>query len=141
MVLVQKGHRFAVVHEKKHGQRWYFPAGRVEPGETLPEAALRETLEEAGIHVALTGILRVEHTPQPGGGARVRAFFTARPIDDSPLKSQPDEHSLEARWCTVDELRALDLRGDEVIDCVEAVLRGAAVAPLSMLTSEGAPWR
>ncbi|MFO0556844.1 MAG: NUDIX domain-containing protein [Polyangiales bacterium] len=140
MILVQRGERFVLVREKKHGQRWYYPAGRVELGETLTEAALRETLEEAGIHVELTGLLRVEHTPQPGGSVRVRAFFTARPVDDSPLKTQPDEHSLEARWFTVHEMRSLDLRGEEVLECVEAILRGAPVAPLSMLTTEGAPW-
>ncbi len=140
MVIVRSGDRFALVHEKKHGQRWYFPAGRVEAGETLAEAAVRETLEEAGVHVTLTGVLRVEHTPQPGGSVRVRVFFVARPTDDSPLKSQPDEHSLEARWFSVEQLSSLDLRGDEVLDCLRSVRDGAPVAPLSMLTTEGAPW-
>jgi phosphatase NudJ len=34
----------------------------VDPGETFAEAAVRETIEEAGILVTLKGILRVEHT-------------------------------------------------------------------------------
>lgn len=140
MVVVRQADRFALVREKKHGQRWYFPAGRVEPGETLIEGALRETLEEAGITVRLLGVLRVEHTPQPGGSVRVRVFFLAEPVDGSPLKSQPDEHSLEARWFTVRELSTLDLRGEEVLECLTAVLQGTPVMPMALLTTEGASW-
>ena len=35
LVVVRRGDRFLLVHERKHGQTWYLPAGRVEPGETL----------------------------------------------------------------------------------------------------------
>ena len=57
LVVVRRGDQYLVVHESKHGQRWYVPAGRVERGETLDAAALRETLEEAGIPIALDGIV------------------------------------------------------------------------------------
>src|SRR5262249_19177094 len=49
LVVVRKGNQFLVVHERKHGQLWYLPAGRAELGETLLEAARRETLEETGL--------------------------------------------------------------------------------------------
>ena len=58
LVVVRKGNRFLLVHERKHGQRWYLPAGRVEFGETFPEAAKREVMEEAGVPISLDGILR-----------------------------------------------------------------------------------
>lgn len=48
LVVVRRGGRFLVVHEAKHGQRWYPPAGRVEPGEPLFDGARREVLEETG---------------------------------------------------------------------------------------------
>ena len=63
LVVVQHGDRFLLVQERKHGQRWHLPAGRAEPGESLAEAAERETLEESGVKVRLTGVLRVEHSP------------------------------------------------------------------------------
>ena len=30
IVVVRRGDRFLLVHERKHGQLWYLPAGRVE---------------------------------------------------------------------------------------------------------------
>jgi phosphatase NudJ len=135
LALVKRGHRFLLVHERKHGQGWYFPAGRVEPGETFAEAAIRETREEAGIDIALEGILRIQHSPRPDG-QRLRVFFLARQVDDAPPKSQPDEHTLEARWFSVDELPGIPLRGDEVEAWMRAVLRNPVVAPVSLLGPE-----
>ena len=136
LVIVRRGDEYLLVQERKHGQGWYFPAGRAEPGETLAEAAVRETWEEAGIPIELDGILRIEHSPSPDH-ARVRVLFTARPVDDTPPKREPDEHSLGAAWFTLDELEPLNLRGREVARVLSAVDRGAPVYPLSLLTAEG----
>lgn len=140
MVIVRKGDRFLLVHERKHGQLWYIPGGRVEPGETIQEGALRETLEEGGIRIVLEGLLRVEHSPMPDGTARCRVFFLARPADDSPPKSIPDDESLEARWVHPKELSRYPLRGDEVTEIFHYVARGGAVFPMEAFTFEGAPW-
>jgi phosphatase NudJ len=129
-----------VVRERKHGQLWYLPAGRVEPGERLVEAARRETFEEGGIPIVVEGILRVEHSPAPDG-TRLRVFFLARPADDTPPKTTPDEESLGAAWVTLEDLDKIPLRGPEVRAIFEAVANGAPVYPLSLLTEEGAPWR
>jgi ADP-ribose pyrophosphatase YjhB (NUDIX family) len=111
------------------------PAGRVEPGETFAQAALRETKEEAGVDIELEGILKIQHNPR-ADGQRFRVFFLARAKDDTPPKSEADEHSLEARWFSVDELKDVPLRGDEVEQWIRYVLEGAVVAPLSILTPE-----
>jgi phosphatase NudJ len=136
LVIVRKGDRFLVVHEAKHGQRWYFPAGRVEPGETFVEAAHRETFEESGVPIVLDGILKIQHTPTEFG-TRVRILFLAHPADDTPPRTTANEHSLEARWVTLDELDDLPLRGPEVKAVFEWVTRGAAVAGIDLLGSEG----
>jgi phosphatase NudJ len=133
LVLVKRGNRFLLVHERKHEQGWYLPAGRVEPGESFAMAAVRETREEAGIDVELEGILKVQHNPERD---RFRVFFLARPKDDALPKSVADEHSLEARWFTVDELTGVPLRGDEVEEWMRYVLDNPVVAPLSILSPE-----
>jgi ADP-ribose pyrophosphatase YjhB (NUDIX family) len=140
LVIVRLGRRFLLVREKKHGQRWYLPAGRVEPGETLAEGAIRETLEESGVPIVLDGVVRIEHSPAIDGSARCRVFFLARPADDTPPLSSPNEHSLEARWVTLEELDQLPLRDNEVRAAMAFVLGGGFVAPLSILTVEGARW-
>ena len=143
LIVVRQEDRFLLVHEAKHGQLWYLPAGRVEPGETLEIAALRETLEETGVPVELDGVLRVEHTPLRFGaeiGARVRVFYAAHPADDTLPKSIPDDESLEAVWVTLDDLRALPLRGPDVFEALAAAAHGAPVYPLDLVVFEGAPW-
>jgi 8-oxo-dGTP pyrophosphatase MutT (NUDIX family) len=133
------GGRYLLVHERKHGQLWYLPGGRVEPGEALEEAAIRETLEETGIPVRLDGVIRVEHT-QVVGEARVRVLYAASPLDDTPPKSTADEHTLEARWVTVEEMTHLPLRGFDVVQTLTYLARGGAIYPLHIITYEGAPF-
>ena len=138
LVIVRKDGRFLLVHECKHGQLWYIPAGRAEFGEPLPAAACRETLEETGVPIRLTGLLRLEHTPILGG-ARVRAVFLAEPIDDTGPKSVPDSESLGAAWVSVAELAQYPLRGPEVTELLRYVEEGATVYPLTLLVPEDAP--
>ena len=40
LVVVRRADLFLVLRERKHGQLWYLPAGRVEPGETIVRAAV-----------------------------------------------------------------------------------------------------
>lgn len=135
LVVVRDGDRFLAVREAKHGQAWYLPAGRVEPGETLAEAAHRETMEETGVLIVLEGILKVQHTPS-SAGARLRAIYLARPADATPPRDHPNEHSLEARWVTLADLGALPLRGAEVAALFRWVADGATAHPLDLIGSE-----
>ncbi len=139
MVVARHEGRMLVVHERKHGGGWYLPAGRVEPGETLRDAAIRETLEESGVEVELEGLIRVEHTPHPKG-TRFRFFFLARPVGDPSPRTEPNEHTLGAAWKTPDELSQMHLRGDEVLALAQAVASGTLKVG-TLPTFEGAPWR
>ncbi|TGO02707.1 NUDIX hydrolase [Candidatus Thiomargarita nelsonii] len=139
LVVVRSEDRYLMVQERKHGQLWYLPAGRVEPGETFVKAALRETLEETGIPVVLEGIVRVEHLPNISG-ARVRVIFTAKPQDNTPPKSTPDKESLKAAWVTLKEMESLPLRGIEVQEIFHYVANGAPIYPLNLISFEGAPF-
>lgn len=139
IVVVRHADKFLLVQEVKHEQRWYLPAGRVELGESFEQAAVRETLEEAGIEVRPLGILRIEHSPE-SEGARLRVIFLAEPIDDTPPKQFPDSQSMQARWVTLDELAAFPLRGPEVPHLFEFVAAGGKVFPLSVMQPERNPF-
>jgi 8-oxo-dGTP pyrophosphatase MutT (NUDIX family) len=138
VAIVRKADRFLLVHERKHGQRWYLPAGRVEPGESFAEAAVRETAEETGVPIRLCGLLRVEHSISPGS-LRVRVVYYAEPADDTPPRQVPDEESLGAAWVSLDELDRYALRGPDVRDYFEYVARGGVISPLEVLGDEGLP--
>ena len=82
--------RFLVVQESGSMGFW-LPGGRVEVGEQLDKAAERETLEEAGIKIRLTGVLKIEFTPRYDMN-RLRVIFFAEPFDedDCEPKTVPD---------------------------------------------------
>jgi phosphatase NudJ len=135
LVVVRLGHRFLLTQERKYGATWSVPGGRVEPGETLVAAAVREVLEETAVPIKLDGILRVEHSPAEGS-ARIRVIFIGSPLDDTEPKSQPDDESLGAAYLTLDEIRELPLRGAELRVLLEIVAGGCQVYPLDLLGIE-----
>jgi len=134
LVVVRRGHRFLLTQERKYGSSWSIPGGRVEPGEGLAEAAVREVFEETGVPVRLDGILRVEHSP--GDGVRVRVIYTGTPIDDTEPKTMADDESLGAAWLTLDEIRERPLRGSELCALLESVVNGRPVYPLDLMGHE-----
>ncbi len=138
LAVVRNRDRFLLVHERKHGQLWYLPAGRAEPGETLAEAAVRETLEEAGVAVRVVGVIRIEHSPQ-ADGARVRGIFVAEPVGDPTPKQAADAESLGAEWVRLDQLHDYPQRGSEVRELFEYVAAGGPIYPVAIIDREGAP--
>ncbi len=135
LVVVRRGHRFLLTQEQKYGKTWSIPGGRVEPGESLVNAAIREVLEETGVPVRVDGLLRVEHTAS-AETARVRLIFTGTPIDDTAPRTTADAESLGAAYLTLDEIRARPLRGGELASLLQSVADGAQVFPLSILGHE-----
>jgi ADP-ribose pyrophosphatase YjhB (NUDIX family) len=132
LVVVRRGHRFLLTQEQKYGSTWSIPGGRVEPGESLVDAAVREVLEETGVPVRIDGILRIEHAAAEAT-ARVRVVFTGTPLDDTVPKSVADAESLGAAWLTLDEIRTRKLRGAELRALLESVEAGRQVFPLDLL--------
>jgi phosphatase NudJ len=133
LIVVRKEDRFLIVQERKHNQTWYLPAGRVEQGETFEQAARRECLEESGLQVELTDVVRFEHTPTPHG-TRIRIIYLAKPVDDTEPKSEPDDESLQARWVTLKELEDYELRSHEVKTLFQLVSNGCRLLPVDSIT-------
>lgn len=85
--------------------RWSIPGGKVEPGETLASAVLRELGEETGTKAAIAGLIDVFETISPHGHF-VMVDYAARWISGSPVAG---DDALEARFMTYSAaLEALD---------------------------------
>jgi phosphatase NudJ len=116
--VIRDQERYLVVQERDG--TWYLPAGRVEEGENLMAALVRETLEEAAQLIAIDGLLGMDHAWHPDPArTRVRFVFAGARAILAPPKDAPDEHSLRAAWLTKAEIRLLPLRHVEVLDWIE----------------------
>jgi 8-oxo-dGTP diphosphatase len=76
------------------------PSGHMEQGESICQAAVRETLEETGIildHAALRHVLSI-HQRNPGtADTRIGFAFTASEWDGEPVNAEPHKHS-QLKW-------------------------------------------
>jgi 8-oxo-dGTP diphosphatase len=97
---------------------WGFPTGLPDPGETVDEAALRETREEAGIEAELEGLIGVHNKGGEGGFFYV--VYLCRHVSGEPV---PDgvENDRACYFSSFD----LDTLGDEAIipPCAEMARR------------------
>ncbi len=82
---------------------WTLPAGFMEQGETLPEAACREAREEANVVVELEPLYTLFSLPHI---SQVYAFFRARMVEE---RFSAGEESLEVRLFREDEIPWDDL--------------------------------
>jgi 8-oxo-dGTP pyrophosphatase MutT (NUDIX family) len=104
-VVVDEG-RLLLVEERIDGELVLNqPAGHLEPGESLAEAALRETLEETGWEVELTAFIGTYQWTAPDGTPFLRFSYAARPLRHDPLR--PLDTGIErALWLQPGELLA-----------------------------------
>ncbi|MDM3871937.1 NUDIX hydrolase [Porticoccus sp. W117] len=103
--VVEKDGTYLCVSEYDNGKLVYNqPAGHVEPGEELTAAARRETLEETGWHVELTGFMGITTYKAPGNGVtyyRVCFAGKAKRFDPDYVLDADIE---EAVWLSYEEL-------------------------------------
>jgi ADP-ribose pyrophosphatase YjhB (NUDIX family) len=112
--------------QRSDNGNWAIPGGAIDLGESLTQAAVRETKEESGITCEITGIVGIYTDPRhvvlytSNGEARQEfsIVLTAQAVNGEPT---PSDESSQVRWVTRYELaeysmdRSMRLRVDHFL--------------------------
>lgn len=113
VLLVKRG------REPSKGQ-FAFPGGRVEPGETLEQAARRELMEETGLQAGPLTLAKALDIDAPPFLFRLHVFV-APYLGGTP---RPGDDAEEADWYPLDRLSGLPL-SESVLEVATAALTSA----------------
>lgn len=116
VVIVNEDNEVLMIQEAKKSCAglWYLPAGRMERGENIIEAAMREVVEETGLHVKITTLLAVESA----GGAWFRFVLTGDVIGgDLKTPARADKESLQAKW--IGNFNEVSLRSNDILGLID----------------------
>jgi 8-oxo-dGTP diphosphatase len=96
--------RIIVVHRPKYDD-WSMPKGKLEPGETWEQGAVREVEEETGLRVRLGEELGDEHYIDNKGRPKTVRWFRMDALEDPGFT--PNDEVDERRWITPEEAASL----------------------------------
>ena len=109
--IIRKDNKILVVRQSKWNNKWTFPCGHIEIGESILESAKREGEEETGLKLAPVKIICFGELINSKDFCRPAHFIYFDCVLDviaGELKLQEDELS-EAKWLTPQEALELDL--------------------------------
>ena len=102
--LVTRDGRILLVHRPRYDD-WSLPKGKLDPGETWEEAALREVLEETGVRAQLRDELPSVHYTDGRGRPKTVRYWVMEP-EEVPAFAPNDEVD-ELRWVAPQEATRL----------------------------------
>ena len=95
-----------LVHRPKYDD-WSFPKGKLDPGEHVIAAAVREVAEETGLQVRLGPPLRTQRYTVRNGVKDVH-YWLGRVVGDEDVSSYlPNDEVDDVRWLPVDKAQRL----------------------------------
>ena len=118
-----------VVKRRNPPRRWSLPGGRVEWGERLVDAAIRELYEESGLSVNEAAFVGIIEAIEPAGtladGSDAHHFVVGihTAIGGTGVLCASDD-ALDARWVTIETLKTMDT----TVDLVPMVIKARDVA-------------
>lgn len=109
--VVERAGAFLMVEENRGGPHTLFnqPAGHLEPGERIRDAALREVEEETAWRVGISDYLGMYVYPAPDGNTFHSHGFLGMALAHMGNDLDPAIHAVH--WLTLEEIEALDREG------------------------------
>ena len=135
--VVEQDGRFLLIEEDTaRGRLYNQPAGHLEPGESLVEAAVRETLEETAYSFSPTGLLGVYRYQSAAEEVTYLRFAFVGNITGHAPERGLDKGIVRTLWMSPADIRreAGRHRSPLVMRCIDDYLAGKRY-PLDMLYS------
>lgn len=100
--------KVAIIHRSRYDD-WSWPKGKIDKGETIPQAAVREIREETGLKVNLGVHLAEINYKLPNGSDKEVHYWAAKVTDKALANSKfkPSEEVAKVDWKTVAQARKL----------------------------------
>lgn len=101
--VIEKDGKILLVQEKQeicYG-KWNFPAGHLDPNESIMQGAIREIKEETGCDVELTGIATIANKILEDD-IFIEIIFTTKLLNES-IKIDPEE-ILDVKWWDMEDI-------------------------------------
>jgi 8-oxo-dGTP pyrophosphatase MutT (NUDIX family) len=112
-VLAVDDHGRILLQRRRDTGQWAIPMGKMELGETTTQCAVRETREETGVLVAVTGLLGIFSDPShvvayTDGETRqeYEVILLGKPVAGTPTTN---DEAIDVAWVEPDDLHALDI--------------------------------
>ena len=91
--------RFLLVTARRQPGLWVFPKGHIEIGETPEQAAVREVVEEAGVHATVVSPVGATEFRSARGSVRAQFYLMEFSSEGAPGEDR------RRAWMTADEAR------------------------------------
>jgi 8-oxo-dGTP pyrophosphatase MutT (NUDIX family) len=125
IIVANEADEILLIRRSDNGN-WAVPGGAIDLGESVAQAAIRETREETGITCELTGLVGIYSDPRHvilyTSNGEVRQEFsivlTARPVSGTPT---PSDESTQVHWVPASDLpgypmdRSMRIRIDDYL--------------------------
>lgn len=129
--VIERDGRFLMVEEETpEGLRFNQPAGHLEEGESLIEASVRETLEEAAYHFTPEYLVGIYQWPRPQGDITYLRFAFGGRVTGEEVGRTLDAGIVRTVWMTREEVFATRdrHRSPLILQCVDDWIAGRRYA-------------